>query len=206
MKRFLSIILSICVGLMALNAAGTRKSATEVMSQAAETLKKASAIEASFTAVHGGQSGSGQIIISGSKFKLTTNAMTTWFDGKTQWSYSPSAKEVNISEPTAEEVSQINPFSIISSLQTNFTPRRLNSAAGVDKIELTPKKKRSDYAKIIITFNATTLYPTDITITSTDGSSTAIKVTAIKKLKSASASTFRFNAKQYPGVEMIDLR
>ena len=156
--------------------AATRPSAAEVMRRAAEKLQKAPAVEAVFTATHAGQTASGQIILSGNRFKLTTDALTTWFDGKTQWAYSPSAAEVNISEPTAAELSQINPFEIIRTMQKDFTPRRLTSGSTVDKIELS------------------------------DRSVTVITLSSVKVVKSVAKSTFTFNSKLYPGVDIVDLR
>jgi len=180
-------------------------SAAEVLRKASSALKKAPSIEASFTASQGTHSSTGKIIMSGDKFFLTTPQMSTWFDGRTQWAYSPSAGEVNISEPMPEELRQINPFAIIDGLQADFSPRRLKSPSGFDKLELTPKRI-NEYTKILVTFNSTTHFPTEIILTATDRSVTTIKITSIRQGKALKADSFRFNAKNYPGVEIVDLR
>ena len=181
--------------------------ASEVLSSSIAALKKMKALEASFTATYNGASSSGKMLLAGGAFRLTTPEMSTWFDGHTQWAYSPSAKEVNVSEPTFEELQQINPFAVLQSVQKQFTARRVKAPAGMSRVELTPSKgAKSQYAKVVLTVNDATRLPVQIDVTGTDGVTTAIKVNAIKEVKSPGAAAFRFPAKQYPGVEVIDLR
>ncbi len=104
MMKFRTIIILLSALLPAvMHAAGSAgTSASEVLRQAVATMKKAPSIEAAFTATSGNVSTSGNILLSGNRFKLSTPDITTWFDGRTQWAYSPAAVEVNLSEPTAE--------------------------------------------------------------------------------------------------------
>ena len=203
--RTLVIALACMLLPVATLAAGASPSAADVLRQAADALKNAPSVEASFTASSGTSTVSGSILLSGNRFRIVTPDLTTWFDGKTQWAYSPAAEEVNISEPTPDELSQINPFAIIAEMQTGYTPRRLKSAAGTDKIRLTPKGK-SEYREITATFNAGTKFPSEIVITTTDNATTHITIRNIARGKKPSDSAFRFNPSQYPGVETVDLR
>lgn len=190
----------------AIHAAGNAaSSAAEVLRQAADALKKAPSVEASFSATSGTGAASGTITLAGNRFKLSTADLTTWFDGKTQWAYSPAADEVNISEPTTDELRQINPFAVIAGMQTDYTPRRLKSSAGTDRIELTPKTA-SEYRKIIVTFNDATKFPEEINVTSVDNSTTKIIIKSIRKGQKLPASTFRFDPAKYPNAEIVDLR
>ena len=56
----------------------------------------------------------------GDKFLLETEGVTTWFDGRTQWSYLASSDEVNVSEPTLEELQSINPYSWLSLYKQDY--------------------------------------------------------------------------------------
>lgn len=186
-------------------AAPTSKSAAETMRLATQRLKQMESIEASFTVTVSGNITAGQITLADNKFRLTTPQISTWFDGKTQWTYAPSTQEVSISQPTPEELAQINPFEVIGSLQNGYTPRRLPSDSKTEQIELTPRQK-SDYKKIILSLNKATLLPEEIRFTASDDTVTTVKVSSIKKVKQPAASAFRFNPRLYPGIEIIDLR
>lgn len=181
-------------------------SAAEILRKAQAEITDAPSIEASFTVTSGHNSSKGSIIVSGNRFRLITPEMSTWFDGKTQWSYSPAVNEVNISEPTPEELRQINPFAIIEGLRTNFTARRISSPAGTDRLQLTPKGKSSEYTMVTAVFNASTHLPSEISLTGADRAVTKIVITSIKKGKALKPDTFRFNKAQYPGAEIVDLR
>lgn len=181
--------------------------ASQVLSSAIAAVNRMKALEASFTATYNGESVKGTITVAGGAFRLITPGVSTWFDGHTQWAYSRSADEVNISEPTFEELQQINPFAILRSVEKNYTPRRVKAPAGCSAVELTPGKKvRSPYAKVVLTVNDSSGLPEKIDVTSSDGVVTSIKINSIKSIKAPGAGAFRFPAKQYPGVEIIDLR
>ena len=179
--------------------------AADILAKTSGEMRKAQSLKASFTVDGNGQRSSGEITIDGNRFYLTTPEMATWFDGKTQWSYSPAAEEVSVSEPTASELEQINPFAIIDGLQKQFKGRRLTAPKGLDRLELTPKNN-SDYSKVVLTINSATGLPVEITFTTTDRTVTAIKILSLIKIKTPPASTFRFDPKKYPLAEIIDLR
>ncbi len=202
--RFIYIIFLLATTASQSATAATPTSA-DILASACREMKNAKSLKASFTVTGNGQSSAGDITIDGNCFYLTTPEMTTWFDGKTQWSYSPAAGEVSVSEPTTEELEQINPFAIMDGLQKQFNGRRITAPIGTDRLELTPKGK-SDYSKVILTLNASTHLPAEITFTTTDRTTTTIKILSLSKIKAPSPATFRFNPKKYPLAEIIDLR
>ena len=180
--------------------------AAQLLAQAVEQIKKSPSLQATFGASTSDGSAQGSILLSGNRFKLDTDEFTTWFDGRTQWAYSPRTGEVNISEPTFEELAQINPFAVIGSLKDGYNARRVNAPKGSDRLELTPKHKGGDYSKVTLTLNAATHYPSAIEIVATDGARINIAVTSVKAGKMPDASAFRFNRSLYPRAEIVDLR
>ena len=180
--------------------------AAQLLAQAVEQIKKSPSLQATFRASTSDGSAQGPILLSGNRFKLDTDEFTTWFDGRTQWAYSPRTGEVNISEPTFEELAQINPFAVIGSLKDGYNARRVNAPKGSDRLELTPKHKGGDYSKVTLTLNAATHYPSAIEIVATDGARINIAVTSVKAGKMPDASAFRFNRSLYPRAEIVDLR
>jgi len=121
--------------------------------------------------------------------------MSVWFDGRTQWAYSPTMGEVNISEPSLAELGQINPFAVVDGLQKGYKARRLKAPSGLDKLELTPAdKKRAAYAKVILTLNASTSMPTHISVTASDGTRADIAISSLKKDSATATLVFHFQS------------
>lgn len=207
--RYINHILPalLAILLTVMTSVATTPTAASLLQQAAGELRKSPAIEARFSATASGSKTSGDILISGNRFRLTTQDATVWFDGHTQWAYSAANKEVNICEPTMEEISQVNPFAIVSGLQKGYNTRRLTAPKGSDRLEFTPKTKREAFRKVVLTLNSASHLPQAIAVTLSDGSSVSINVSSIKKIaKVPGAENFRFEKKKYPGVEIVDLR
>lgn len=179
-------------------------SANEILTNATNKYTSSKSISATFNIINNG-SNTGSITIAGDKFVITTAQLSTWFDGKTQWSYAPSANEVNISEPTQEELQQLNPFAIIGSFRNDYNAKLLDKKNGY-KISLTPKNANPTIKNIVITFNSSTFLPSLIVITTKSNTKATIKVKSINVGNALPASTFTFNASKYPGIEIIDLR
>lgn len=179
--------------------------AADILAKAQKEIKSSAALRGSFTLSFDGRRTAGEILLEGNRFRISTPEMTTWFDGKTQWSLSNAANEMNISEPTPQELEQINPFAIVESLRKDFKGRRIDSGAGTEKIELTPTGK-SNYSKVVLTLSSSTYLPQEIVVTTSDGSVTTIGLQHLEKIKSPAATEFRFDRKQYPLADIIDLR
>lgn len=169
-------------------------------------MKKHPSMEAVFTVWNNGNSTSGSMTVAGSKFRLSTPEMKIWFDGKTQWAYSPAAREVNITEPTAEEIAQSNPLAILGAIDRSCSMRRLNANAGLEKLELVPKRKSADFSKVILTIDKASAMPKEIKVFDSKGAATTVKISSIKPGKALPLSAFRYNASAHKGVEVVDLR
>lgn len=183
-----------------------KPAAKETIDKMVAMLKKAPSAEFVFTIRQDNTSSTGRLVVSGNKFFLTTPEMKIWFDGASQWSYLKSAGEVNLSRPNRDELAQLNPLSILSTLGNNFTYRRLTAPDGMDKIELTPNKPTEDFAKAVVTILTSTSSPKELSVYDRHGNATTVKVTSMKAGNELPISTFRFNPKQFPGVEVVDLR
>lgn len=180
--------------------------ANEVLTNASEKYQKDGSISAQFTLSGVGNSSDGTITISGDKFHLSTPLLSIWYNGRTQWTYSAETNEVNITEPTVEELQQVNPFAIINSFRMQFNATLLKSANSMYRIQLTPLKSvNTSISKAIVTLNASTLYPNEIALT-IDNNIITIKTKNIKAIKNVPHKTFVFDEKKYPNAEIVDLR
>ena len=154
----------------------------------------------------GTQSSSGTLVTAGDRFHLNMPDMQTWYDGRTQWSYLRAANEVNITEPTVDELAQINPFAMVSAINSMFTPALIKSGQQTQVIRFTPKRaNESDIISLTVTFDQSTSWPKTIDILSQQGQVT-ITVTNIKTGSKLPVSTFVYNKKTHPGAEIVDLR
>lgn len=182
------------------------KTADEVLSNASKVFSNSKSITASFVMIDNGYSNAGKIVVAGNKFVITTPKLSTWFDGKTQWTYSSSINEVNIGEPTADELQIINPFTIINDFKINYNGTLLESAKDSYKIKLTPKKSNNDIKSVELMVNSSTYLPSLIVIIAKNNIKTTINIKNINIGGTLPSSTFVFNSTKYPGVEVIDLR
>ncbi|MBD5226172.1 MAG: outer membrane lipoprotein carrier protein LolA [Bacteroidales bacterium] len=201
-------IFTLLLAVLAATFTGTAATPTaaDILAKAQKEIKSSQALRGSFTLAFDGRSTAGEILLAGNRFRISTPEMTTWFDGKTQWSLSNAADEVSISEPTPDELEQINPFAIIESLRKEFKGRRIAATGGTEKIELTPAAGKSNYSKVVLTLEASTSLPQEIVVTTSDGYVTTITLQHLEKIKSPAVTEFRFDPKLYPLADIIDLR
>lgn len=201
MKRFLSkrilLILTVLCGVQVARAV----TADEVLDKAAKNITSASSVTIKFVA--GGTDGS--LTVGKEKFTFTSQGLSVWYDGKTQWSLDKRAREVSVTEPSAAELIESNPLKIISSWQTHYAAKLLTAPAGKFRVELTAKKKSNAVRSAIITLNAKTYVPVSIELTGSGGK-TLFTISAFTKGKALPKSYFTFDARQQPGITVNDLR
>lgn len=129
--------------------------AKTVMERVAESFRKAGGIRAGFTVSASTGSSSGSICLKGDKFVLEAGGVTTWFDGRTQWSYLVSSDEVNVSEPTADELQSLNPYAWLSLYRNGYRAEvgKMNNSresALYYKVILAATDKRRDVQSIVL--------------------------------------------------------
>lgn len=185
---------------------GAQPSAQSSINRMIEAMKKHPSFDIIFTVWQNSSSSSGSMSVAGNMFHLSMPEMKIWYDGKYQWAYAPSAGEVNITEPTSEELAESNPLSLLSGLNRNFTFRRLKASAGEERIELLPKKKSSNFSSAILVLHSATALPKELTVKDNAGHVVTVKISSLKGGKTKPQGAFRFDQKKYPGVEVIDLR
>ena len=176
--------------------------AADLLKRSADKLRAMPCMNVAYTATVDGHSFQGLLVRQAHMFTITADGMHTWFDGKTQWTYSRQIGEVNVVTPTPDELQQIDPLSILTSFATNFTARSL----GTDRVELTPRNDAGDIRKATITFDSSTLYPQLISLTMSNRQTLTIRVDHITSSKKQPVSAFRYDPAAHPGVNVVDLR
>lgn len=205
MKKILTLLTVLLAS--AFTALYAQHTADGLLQQIAAKLTQPRQVEAKYTITGNGGSTSGSILLSGNRFRMTSPQLITWFDGKTQWTYGVAQQEVNITEPTAEELQQVNPLLIINSFRRNYTAHIEKAPAGVKRVSLKAKSAKAGISRAVVTVSAATLMPQEIQVTMSNRRTLTIKISGVKTSASApAASAFKFNAKAYPKAEIVDLR
>ena len=215
MKKY---IFSVLIALLSLPviAQQQQSQAKAVLEKTAEAFKKAGGVRADFTlkAVNDGRlegRENGIIQLKGEKFMLKTSETTTWFDGKTQWSYMVRNDEVNVSNPTQEELQQINPYTFLYMYQKGFSYKlgtvKTYQGKAVWEVILTAKDKKQDLERITLYVTKNTYEPLYILLQQRDQQTrNEITVTAYQTGLDYADHVFTFDRKAYPTAEVIDLR
>lgn len=179
------------------------QSAKSVLDKAAASVTVASGVKANFRMTTTTGNTSGTIAIKGKKFYATTPQAKIWFDGKTQWTYLKNNDEVNISNPTEAQLQAINPYNFINLYKNGYT-YTMNTAGTNYVIHLTSNSADRKIKELFITVNKKSYEPMQVKML--QGKKwTTFDITSIKKEKIAD-SQFRFNSKDFPKAEIIDLR
>jgi len=178
------------------------QSAKQVLDKTAGIISNKSGVTASFN-ISSQQYGktSGTISIKGRKFHADTKEAKVWFDGKTQWTYVKQNDEVNVNTPTAADLQAINPYNFIYMYKQGYTATMMKNG---HNFVVTLKAKGKSIQEMVITISQKSYVPSQIRMLQ-NKQWTTIHVNGFKQANLAE-STFRFNPKQYPNAEIIDLR
>lgn len=200
-QSMLLVLICICTSMTAF----AQKDVTtkKVLDKTASKLMSMKSTKASFKITGAGQSTNGTIYLSGSKYKVKTPEMTTWFDGKTQWAYMPETEEVNVSNPTQAEQASMNPYSFLSLYKKGYNYTMKKNKGSYD-VHLTAENKNSSIPelKVMIT---DAFIPTQVSIRQGKQWMT-INITNIAGNQKFDKALFTFPKSKYPNAEIIDLR
>ena len=179
------------------------QTAKSVLDKAAANITVKSGVQANFKMSGSMGTTSGTIAVKGKKFHATTPQAIVWFDGKTQWTYMKNNDEVNVTTPTEAQLQAINPYNFIN-LYKNGYSYTLNKSGKDYVVHLTALSKDKKIREMFISVNKTSYTPTQVKLL--QGTKwTIFDITDLKK-QNISDTQFRFNAKDFPQAEVIDLR
>lgn len=199
----LLIVISIIFITVSASAAQT---ATQKLQQSVAKYLK-SGVNATFTFSGSGGNGKGSLKSSGKKFVLESGTGSIWYNGVNMWTYSPSTKETTLTKPTAAEIAESNPLSILAGATTGFSASyAAKQATGTSTIILTPQSKRSGIKRVVVVLNETNLKPQKIEVTTSDGSKSTLNITTISSGQKHPGNIFVYPKSRYKNVKIVDLR
>jgi outer membrane lipoprotein carrier protein len=152
----------------------------------------------------------GIVYLKGSKYKVSMEGQEIISDNKTSWTY---AKDVN--EVTINNVDQSSTSITPAKLFTNFYDKdflyRLNGESTekgkvLQNIEMTPTDKSKNIFKVIVSVDKKNQNIAKMKVFEKNGNHYTYEITNFTPNANVSDATFTFDAKKYPGVEVVDLR
>lgn len=185
--------------------------ARDILDRAADAFRKESGVKIAFSVRSPEGNSNGSIRLKGDKSLLETEGVTTWFDGRTQWTYLASGDEVNISEPTPEELQGINPYAWLSLYDKGYKLKVAKIGNASDnttyKVVMTATERSQDIQCIILYIEKGSFRPLKLSMVQR-GSKDAVMVfiNSCQTGKNYADSLFVFDKKAYPTAEIVDLR
>lgn len=178
--------------------------ARQVLDKTMSVLSNKGGVSTKFT-IQGGAYGntSGTIAVKGRKFRVVTPIATVWFDGKTQWTYMKRSNEVNVNTPSEGELQTINPYNFINLYQSGYS-MSLSVVGGYYKVHLIATDNKKQVQEMYIIVGKSNYVPSQVRMKQR-GKWSTINISGFKS-SNISDATFRFNSKNFPSAEIIDLR
>jgi len=191
--------------------------AKEILDKLASVTKTYKTIKAEFVSVHDNtqknthETKNGTVTMKGEKYKLAFMGSEIFCNGKTMWTYMKDAAEVNIRNINQDKQSELNPAKLLTIYNDNykykFIDEKTDGGKTVYEIDLYPNKPaEKTYSRVKLLIDKAKMQITSIKTFGKDGNNFTINIQKFITDEEIKDDIFTFNEKNYPGVEVIDLR
>ena len=179
------------------------QTAKEVLDKTAKAVSNPNGVSADFKMSGGMGNIGGTIAVKGKKFQATTSLATVWFDGKTMWTYMKKNEEVNITTPNDAQLQKINPYNFINLYKSGYDIT-MNQSSTAYTVHLTAQSQSNNIQELFITVDKKSYHPTQVKML--QGKKWTTFDISNLKAQTLADTKFTFNSKDFPSVEVIDLR
>lgn len=214
MKKYIFTFAALLIA--AISFAQSSANAKSILDKAYGVYENSKGIKMSFNVSTTDESGTayqaqkGTALVKGNKFKIEMSTIDTWFDGKTQWVMMKDLNEVNISNPSAEEIASISPLALLSMYKTGYTLKnpvtKTVNGKSASVIDMIPTGNKSDFKNISVSIDKKTNTVLQVNLTMKNGMKNKIDISDYNANYNFPDSDFVFNKDNHKGVEIIDLR
>lgn len=194
---YIILLLCFCTGM---SAADTNKQATKILDKAAAKINIKKGAIMNFSISGGRINQSGTLKVKSNKFMASTPNASIWFDGTTQWMLNKKSDEVNVSSPSASKQAGMNPYAFLTLYKQGYTKSVETTASGYN-VHLVGKGKGISEMYVLVDKS----YNLKQVKMKQGNSWTTITVSGIRNANLADG-VFRYNHKDHPKAEIIDLR
>ena len=147
---------------------------------------------------------SGTVSMKGSKYRISVTGQEIFSDGSNIWTLDKASKEVIISKIDLS-ANSLTPQKLFTNFYDKDFLYKLNGTTkSVSEIELTPIDKTKPFFKILLYVDKNSISTTKLF--EKTGNKYTYSTTSLTPNGNVPDATFMFDAKKYPGVEVVDLR
>ncbi len=153
---------------------------------------------------------SGIVNMRGSKYRISVSGQEIYSDGNNIWTYDKSANEVQVTKFDGS-ANMITPQRMFTNFYDKDFLYKLNGESKVLKrtiqeIELTPVDKSKTFFKVLVGIDKANQSIASTKVFEKNGNKYTYNVVSMKTNTAILDSLFIFDPKNYPNVEVIDLR
>ncbi|MCB2376762.1 outer membrane lipoprotein carrier protein LolA [Hymenobacter sp. BT635] len=151
----------------------------------------------------------GDITVSGQKFRLKLNGQEVINNGQTMWTYMKAENEVNISDfdPEEQDVSPTQIFTLYKKgYKYSYVQETKEAGEACDVIELSPENKDNPVFKVRLTVSKVDKSVKSWKMFKKNGNRYTYTIRKFQPNPPLDATTFNFDKTKYKGVKVIDLR
>lgn len=191
--------LIVCLGALAATPA-------EIFENSCRKISEAKSLSANFTLQLNGSKIAGKLQAKGSKFALSSNATSSWYNGTDLYTHIASQNETTVFKPNAAQLAEANPLYYLKNRSEYKVMPSKTKTAGFTTVMLVPKKTGSSVKSITVQINEKTSLPVSIKVVTASGSSFDLKLSEIKLGVNIPDNTFEYPKSKYPKVKLTDMR
>lgn len=215
MKKAFLITLSFLFLASPLAAQNNVKKAQKILKQTSKHYKGMKSLKADFTVtIEDPQSKSkttesGTLYTQGQSFKVELKSEEIICDGKTIWNWQKEINEIQIKDykPAKNDIQPSNIFTIYNEgFDYNWVSQSTENGVLVDEIELAPKDKNSEIAKVKLKIDSKKDEIVSAWIRKKNGMTTTYSIRSFAANPTLSAGFFKMDVASKKGAEVIDLR
>ncbi len=153
---------------------------------------------------------SGMLYMKGTRYRISVTGQEIFCDGATVWTYDKSANEVTINRQDASN-NTITPQKLFTNFYDKDFLYKLNGekkagAKTLQEVELTPIDKTKPFHKVLLSVDKTAQAIVSTKVFEKTGNRYTLAVSSMSPNVAVADTQFMFDAKKYPGVEVVDLR
>ncbi|GAB2968022.1 hypothetical protein GCM10027048_43560 [Hymenobacter coalescens] len=214
MKKFVAL-LALAAAFMQSADAQQDPKAAKILDQMSAKYQAMKSFKASFTQTLENQTAkvkenmNGDIIVSGTKFRLKLNGQEVINNGQTMWTYMKSENEVNISDYEADD-QEISPSQIYTlykkGYKYTYAGETKEGGVACDVIELSPEDHNNQVYKVRLNVSKVDKSVKSWKMFKKNGNRYTFAIKKFEPNTPVDATTFAFDKAKYKGVKVIDLR